>query len=318
MRRFLIFMILTYQFVLGQSKIQHEPERLFNGIDLGITLSDFVQKYDIHKIEFLRDTVLSSSRSFDKKGNNIEHIGFENSSVYRTTNTFNKENQLIEIKHYYPDESFNYGYYYKHEEGLRSTYIIEDSLLFRKAAHFIPENIRIYSQYRKDGTLQLKNVYVYDDQDRYLLETRFSDKTIEVQYRYEYVNDKKYVTKVDFNSNGEKTREKRHLDEEKVLNGTKINKYRESTETISRVEFLNSENKLVKMELYDNDHSLYRVESREYDSNDLLKKKVKEDLIRKEKIEYTYFYDDQNRIKRIEKTSEGNFENFEYRYITNN
>lgn len=317
MNRLLIFLLFASQIVFGQSKVQHEPERLFNQLDLGMSRSEYVRKNQIKKIKFLRDTTLSSSLEFDKSGNTIIQIGMENDYVRKSVHKFDSQNREIESKHYNPDGSFRYGYYYKFKDGITIMYKLEDSLLFRKSAYFKPENIKIYSEYKEDGTLKLKNFYVFDSQDRYLLETRFSPDEIKVQYRYEYLGDKKYVTKIQYDQNGTKISEKRHLDEKKLPNEQRVNHFREDSETIFRTDLLDKKGNIVKMELFDNDGQLYKVETKEYDNQGRLMKVTKENFKKQEKIEYDYVYNKQSRLKTIIKTTDGNSENFEYNYELN-
>jgi hypothetical protein len=56
MNRILILIIFASQIAFGQSKIQHEPERLFNKLDLGKSTAEFIKEHKIEKIIFLRNT----------------------------------------------------------------------------------------------------------------------------------------------------------------------------------------------------------------------------------------------------------------------
>jgi hypothetical protein len=314
MIRILIFILFSTQFVYGQSPIQHEPERLFNQLYSGMSRIEFVKNHKIKKISFLRDTLFSSSIEFDKNGNDIIHFGMENNSVRKSVYKYDEENRRIETKHYNPDESFRYGYYYKFNDGVKEMYKIEDSLLFRKTAFITPENIRIYSEYNEDGTLKLKNFYVYDNEERYLLETRFKGNVINVQYRFEYFDDKKFITKVQFDKNGTKINEKRHLAE--IRTDNKLEHFTENNEQLFRIDSFDKNDNLIKMELLDNEGNATRVETSEYNLKGQLSKHVKVDLRRDQKTTFSYKYDDLDRIAIVTKEFEGETEVFKYEYET--
>jgi hypothetical protein len=314
MNRILIFILFTTQIVYGQSPIQHEPEKLFNQIYSGASRAEFIKNHSIKKIKYLRDTVLSSSVEFDINGNFIIHIGMENDFVRKTVLNYDDENRQVETKYFNPDKSFRYGYYYKYNDGVREMYKIEDSLLFRKTAYITPENIRIYSEYNEDGTLKLKNFYVYDNEERYLLETRFQDNVINVQYRFEYFDDKKYVTKVQFDKNGTKINEQRHLAEIRINN--KLKHFTENGERPFRIDSFDKNDKLIKMEFQDKEGSATRVETSEYNLKGQLTKQVKVDLRREQKTTFSYKYDNLDRIALVTKESNGETEVYKYEYET--
>lgn len=316
MNRILIFILFASQIAFGQSKIQHEPERLFNKLDLGKSTSDYIKEHKIEKITFLRDTALSSSIEFDRNGNPIVEIGMENDHIRKSMRKYDDENREIEVQYFNPEGSFDYGYYYKYTNGFQIMYKLKDSLLFRKSGIIKPENIRIYSEYDEDGNLLLKNIYTHDDDMKYLLETRFQNNRLYVQYRYEYLDNKKYVTKIQYDDNGTKVSEKRHLDEEEIVSENKLYHYRDEDESIFRIDSLDKNKNLVKMELFDNDNKLYRLEINSYNSKGLLTKVIEENLKRDIKTEYFYNYDNQNRIERIDKTTNGIKEIFRYEYKT--
>jgi hypothetical protein len=316
MNRILIFILFASQIAFGQSKIQHEPERLFNKLDLGKSTTEFIKEHKIEKITFLRDTILSSSIDFDKNGNSICEVGMENNSVRKSLRKYDEQNREIETKYFNSDDSFRYGYYYKFENGVRLMYKLKDSLLFRKTAFIKPENIRLYSEYDEDGNLILKNIYTHDDDMKYLLETRFQNNRLYVQYRYEYLDNKKYVTKIQYDDNGTKVSEKIHLDEEKLSSKNKLNHYRDEDESIFRIDSFDNNENLVKMELFNNDNKLYRLEINNYNSNGQLIKVIKENFKRDKKTEYIYIYDNQNRIERIDKRTNGIKEMFRYEFTT--
>jgi len=314
MNRILILIIFASQIAFGQSKIQHEPERLFNKLELGKSTAEFIKEHKIEKITFLRDTILSSSIEFDRNGNSVCEIGMENNSVRKSLRKYDKQNREIETKYFNSDGSFRYGYYYIFEDGVGIMYKLKDSLLFRKSGIIKPENIRIYSEYDEDGNLILKNIYTHDDDMKYLLETRFQNNRLYVQYRYEYLDNKKYVTKIQYDDNGTKVSEKRHLDEEEFPSEKKLNHYRDEDESIFRIDSFDNNENLVKMELFDNDNKLYRLEINNYNSKNQLIKVIKENFQRDIKTEYIYNYDNQNRIERIDKITNGIKEIFRYEY----
>ena len=240
----------------------------------------------------------------------------ENNAVRKSLRKYDNQNREIETKYFNSDNSFRYGYYYKFEDGFRVMYKLKDSLLFRKSGIIKPENIRIYSEYDEDGNLILKNIYTHDSEMKYLLETRFQNNRLYVQYRYEYLDNKKYVTKIQYDGNGTKVSEKRHLDEQEYPTENKLNHYRDENESIFRVDSFDKNENLVKMELFDNDNKLYRLEINNYNSKGQLIKVIKENLKRNLKTEYTYFYNKQNQIETIEKETNGNKEIFRYEYNT--
>lgn len=314
MKRILLFIFLASQIINGQSKIQHEPERLFMDLFPGDSVSRFVKKNRIEKITFLRDTILSSSIEFDRNGNSIVEIGMENNYVRTTLRKYDNLNREIETKYFNTDGSFRYGYYYKFIDGSEIMYKLEDSLLYRKSAFIAPENIKLYSEYNKDGNLILKNVNVYDDDMRYLLTNRFQNDRLYVQFRYEYLDNKKYVTKIQFDENGTKVSERRLLDEEKFPDDKKLIYYTEDEQTIFRIDKFDENENLLKMELF-NENQLIRTKTNSYNSKGQITNIVEENFQREEKIEYTFRYNELDQLKSIKKATNGIAEIFYYDYI---
>ena len=314
MNRILIFILFASQIAFGQSKIQHEPERIFNKLELGKSTSDFIKEHKIEKITFLRDTALSSSIEFDRNGNPIVEIGMENDYIRKSMRKYDDANREIEVQYFNPEGTFDYGYYYKYTDGFKIMYKLKDSLLFRKSGIIKPENIRIYSEYDENGNLLLKNIYTHDDDNKYLLETRIQNNRLYVQYRYEYLDNKKYVTKIQYDDNGTKISEKRHLDKEEFPDEKKLNHFRDEDESIFRIDTFDKNKNIIKMEIFDNDNQLYRFEINTYNSKGQLIKVVEENLKRDSKIEYIYNYDNQNRIETIDKSTDGIKEIFRYDY----
>lgn len=314
MNRLLIISFFISQITFGQGRIQHEPERIFNKLIVGQATTEFAKEKKLKKIIFYRDTVLSSSVEFDKNGNYITTIGLENNAVRKSTYKWDEQNRMVENKNYSLDGSFRYGYYYRYENGAQLMYKIEDSLLFRKEIFLKGENISSYSEYDSTGKIILKNVYVKDKDMNWLLETRFQDDRISVQYRYEYLGNKKYVTKVQFDKNGTKISEKRHLDEIKTDN--KLEHYTEDDERLFRIDIFDKNDNLINMELLDNDGNTTRTETSEYNSNEQLIKLINVDLRRDQKTTYTYKYDKLDRIELVKKEFNGETEIFRYEYET--
>jgi len=252
--------------------------------------------------------------SIDTNGNFITTIGMENSAVRKSTYNWDDQNRMVDKKHYSTDGTFRYGYYYKYKDGAQLMYKIEDSLLFRKRTSIENENISTYSEYDKNGKIILKNVYVKDNDMKWLLETRFQNDKIYVQYHYEYLDDKKYVTKVQFDKNGTKVSEKRYLDEVKIKNG--LEHYTEDDERLFRIDSFDINGNLIEMKLLDEDGNQTRIETYTYNSKGQLTKLVKENLSREQKIVYSYKYDKTDKIELVKKDFNGNSEIFRYEYKT--
>lgn len=314
MNRLLLLVIFIPYYTYGQSKIQHEPERILNGILNEKNLAEFAKENELRKIAFFRDTILSSSIEFDKNGNSIREIGMENDYVRETLRKFDNQDREIETKYFKPKGEYSYGYYYKYENCAQLMYKIEDSLLFRKWTSLKGENISTYSEYDKNGKIILKNVYVKDHNMKWLLETRFQDDKIYVQYRYEYLGNKKYVTKVQFDKNGTKVSEKRHLDEIKTDKG--LEHYNEDDERIFRIDHFDKKGNLIKMKLLDEKGNPTLIEKSNYNSKGQLTELIKEDLSRNQKTVYTYKYDKFERIELVKKEFDGKTEIFRYDYET--
>jgi len=314
MKRILLFIFLVSQIINGQSKIQHEPEKLFVDLFPGESLSKFIKENKIEKIAFLRDTVLSSSIEFDSNGNRIVETGMENNIIRKTLRKYDTLNREIETKHHSTDGSFNYGYYYKFRDGSKITYKLKDSLLFRKSAFIEPENIKLFSEFNEDGDLRKKNIYTFDNDMNYLLESRFQNDRLYVQYRYEYIDHKKYITKIQYDQNGTKMTEKRHLDEENFPGEDKLVYYTEDEETIFRIDKFDEKDNLIKMEIFTDNH-LTRTKTNSYSHQGRLEKIVEENFQREEKIEYIFLYNELDQLKAVTKTTNGIAEIFHYNYI---
>ena len=309
--QFLLIFFIT-NFVTSQSTIQHGPERLFNQI-IGMPTTEYAKKNNLKKIIFLRDTTLSSSIEFDESGNFIETVGMENNYVRRSTYKWDDQNRMIETKKFNPDNSFRYGYYYKYKDGAQLMFKLEDSLLFRKEIFLKKENIRVYSEYNPDGSIRVKNVYVKDDDNNYLLESRFQRNRLYVQYRYEYIDNKKYVTKIQYDDNGTKTSEKRHLDEIEMED--KIEHYTDD-ERIFRIDNFDKNGNLLTMKLVDENMKPTRVETSIYDDEGKIVSKEEKYYLKNNTRKYIFKYDDLGRPDYILKSTNGSDEIFRYKYYS--
>jgi len=298
-------------FTFGQRQIQHEPERIFNSLNKGIATTEYAKEKKLQKIAFYRDTILSSSIEFDENGNFVRTVGMENNSVRHSTYRWDEQNRMIEKKHFSPDGTFRYSYYYRYENGSKLMFKLKDSLLFEKNTFLKGENISIYSRYDSIGKVITKSVSVKDDNMKWLMETRFQDNQIYVQYRYEYIDNKKYVTKTQFDDNGTKLSENRHLDEVKLKG--KLEHYTDDG-WLFRVDSFDENDNLIKMQLFEEDGKMTREECSKYDSNGKLIKQTKESFNRDYKVVYTYIYDEMNRIKKVIKKHDGNKEIFRFSY----
>ena len=298
-------------FTFGQRQIQHEPERIFNSLNKGIATTEYAKEKKLQKITFYRDTILSSSIEFDENGNFVRTVGMENNSVRHSIYRWDEQNRMIEKKHFSPDGTFRYGYYYRYENGSKLMFKLKDSLLFEKDTFLKGENISINSRYDSIGKVITKSVSVKDDDMKWLMETRFQDNQIYVQYRYEYIDNKKYVTKIQFDNNGVKHSENRHLDEVK-LEG-KLEHYTDDG-WLFRVDSFDENDNLIKMELFEEDGKMTRKECSKYDSSGKLIKQTKNFFNRDYKVVYTYKYDEMNRIKKVIKKLDGNKEIFRFSY----
>ncbi|WP_421808768.1 hypothetical protein [Flagellimonas sp.] len=306
-----IISLFSMQFTFGQSQIQHEPERIFNSLKKGIATTEYAKEKKLKKITFYRDTTLSSLMEFDENGNFIRTVEMENNYVRHSTYKWDEQNRMIEKKHFSPDGTFSYGYYYLYENGANLMFKLKDSVLFEKNTFLKGENISIYSRYDSIGKVTTKSVSVKDDDMKWLMETRFQDNQIYLQYRYEYIDNKKYITKIQFDNNGTKFSENRHLDEVKLKG--KLEHYTDDG-WLFRVDNFDENDNLIKMELFEEDGQMTRKECSKYDSNGKLVKQTKNFLKRDYKIVYTFKYDEMNRIRKVIKKLDGNKEIFRYAY----
>ncbi len=312
MNKILILSLFISQIAFGQRQIQHEPERIFNMLIIGKSTTVYAKEKGLKKVHFYRDSILSSSMEFDKNGNFITTVGMENNVIKKTTYKWDDQDRLIETKYYSRKDTSSYGYYYRYINGAQLMFKIEDSLLFRKETFLKEENIRTYSEYDTTGIVISKSVYVKNKKSQWLLETRFQYDHIYVQYRYEYLDNKKYVTKVQFDKNGTKRSEKRYLDE--IRNGNELEHYTSDEERLFRIDSLDKNDNLLKMVLLDKNGNITNTKILKYDSKGQLTIQTKIDLTRNQKIKYGYQYDKLGRIKLVIKEFNGVPEIFRYSY----
>lgn len=302
-----------------QIERQHEPEKIFKELIGRNNLSKYVKEKKIKKICFYRDTILSSSKEFDKNGNLIIDIGMENSIIRKSIYKWNKENKLIEKKHFSTDGSFNNGYFYKYKDGAQLIYKIKDSLLFRKKLNVKDENISIYSEYNKNGKIIYKDIIVKDKDNNTLLESNFSNNRLSIQYLYQYINNKIYVTKVEFNKIGEKVFEKRKLYKVKTKNELKY--FTADTERLFRIDSFDNKKRLLEMKLLDKENNQNKIsyfEKYYYNKKGQLKKLLKNYLNKNYTIVYFYKYDKFCRLKKVIKKVNNKTKIFKYKYYTFN
>jgi len=296
----------------SQSNIQHEPERIFEKLVEKRTKKEFISNYGIKKVSFYRDTILSSSIEYDREGNLFETIGMENKSVRKTVYKWDDKNRLIEKKHFNSDGSFRYGYYYLYRNGSKFEYEIKDSLLFEKTSFLKEEKVDTYIRFDKDGTVSSKFITIYDNEMRYLMTSRYNKDNIYAQHRYEYLNNKKFITRIKFDSNGTKINEKRYLTEIRTENG--LEHYAGDTEHLFRVDTYNENGDMSEMIILDKLGDTNNIHSYYYDSKGRLSELIKENFMRDTKTVYTYHYDLEGKIELVIKDYNGVIEVFRYRY----
>lgn len=287
------------------------PENIRNS---NSAFTKFALKNNLKQVLCLRNGQISSEINFNKNGNVLTKIENDNKVTNRSELKYDDNNQIIEKKNFRPDGSFSSGYYYRYENGSKLVYGIEDSLLISKHSFIKRENINIYSRYDTIGRIISKHVDIKDADMKWLLETRFQKDRIYVQYLFEYLGDKKYITKVQFDENGTKISEKRHLDE--IKTDSKLEHYTEDDERLFRVDSFDENGNILKMELFDKNDEPTRTETSEYNSIGQLIKLIKEDFQRDQIIIYTFKYDKSDRVELVEKEFNGEKDIFRYEYET--
>jgi hypothetical protein len=236
----------------------------------------------------------------------------ENDYVRETIRKYDNQNREIESKDFTPNGDFSYGQYYLYNNCTKLTYSIEDSLLLSGNTFLESENIYIYTAYEETGEIRYKTVNVKDNQKRWLLEARFNKFSISKEYVYEYVGSKKFVTKIQYDRNGTKVSEERHLDEIKLKN--RLEHYADEDERLFRIDYFNQNGKLKKMKLFNKNGQLSRLETSVYNKHGYLKKKTEEYIEKSITVIYDYKYSEKNWIEEITKDINGKKETFRFEY----
>jgi len=266
------------------------------------------------KVNYFRDTILSSSTTFDKNGNTIETFGNENDFVQRTETKFDSLNRQIETKHYKPDGTLSYGNYYVYFGNTELTFRLNDSLLLSNFTFLKEEKTSIYSSFDTLGNITFKTIVVYDNEMKSKLELIFHKFNLYREIRYEYVENKKFITEIKYNENGEKYFEKRTLKEESFPNKNKINHFTED-EILFRTDKLDSNGNLVEMKLFSENGKLSDLKSYKFENDSILKEIIIQDFERNNETIYKFEYDSNKFLKSIIKTSKDKIETYYYEYI---
>jgi len=310
----IILLVFCFNFSNGQN-IQHEPEKLLRYSLVYENMPSFATENNIMKVICFRDTLISSSITFDRKGNVTETVGNENNSVQKTEIKFDSLNREIETKHYKPDGTFSYGYYYEYFGNTKLSFKLKDSLLLSKSTKLDEEKMSIYSHFDTLGNLTFKTIVVYDNDMKSKLELMFNYFNLDREYRYEYIDNKKFVTKLEYNENGEIINEKRHLDEESFPNINKVNHFTEEDERLFRTDKLDSNGNLIEIKLFSENGELSDKKSYKFDKNSIIKEIKKEDFERNKETLYKFEYGENKLLKRIIKTTNGKTETFGFEYV---
>lgn len=316
--KFLIWASLfAFQYSVSQSQIQNEPEKLFTLPSNVINNREFVVKYSIEKILFLRDTILSASREFDRRGNEISSLMMDNDEARKTISKFDYDNNMVEIRFYKPNDSLSYGYYFTKINDTVSSYDITDSIVKQKIIRSKDGASNTFLQYRNNGDLYIHMTINYDEQERIILESNYDNKNrLDYQYRYERIDGDTYVSKVNYDKLGNEKTVERYLDERMSMDGTQLIRYRKHDQGISEIVLFKDEDVPIKIEKFDNDDKLYYTEILKYDKQNRLLTRIAEDLIVKKQVVYEYIYDKRGFLKSIYITTGNTTEKFIYRYIT--
>ncbi|MDA9312983.1 hypothetical protein N9Q47_05260 [Vicingaceae bacterium] len=290
-RLFFYCFFLTSITLNGQSLIQHEPERIYSS-----TLPEDYSKVDIQKqgikeIIFFRDSTLSSSIEYDQLGNRIKSFGMENNSVRMTLTKYDSLNREIERKHFDTAGLYNHGYYFLYTNGIKGMYKINDSLLLQENSFNEDKTIEIATRYNDNGDISFEHITHYDNKGNFIYESRFNGNRKNVDYKYEWDGNKKFITKIQYDKKGDVSEEYRYLDEEVFPNENKVSHYTTDEQYIFRVDSLDSKERLVKMILMNEESIISRIEENNYNSNGQFINISKRDLIREKQVDYSYEYD---------------------------
>lgn len=313
MNKLLIIFLLFPLASFGQRNIQHEPQRVFHKL-LKINLGEFNKNHDLKKVVFRRDTIFSSSYELDENGNILRSIGSENEFIKEAIYKYDSLNRTIESKHYKPDNTFSYGYYYKYVNGTQLKYKLIDSILLSKSTFLKGENISIYSKYNEKGENTSKNISVYDDNRNILHELRFHGRKLHMEYRYEYLGNEKYVTSIYFDKKGVKVKEERILDKINIPEKNISKHHTKEGDYFFRTDSFDTKGNLIKMVLIDKSGNPYKIESSYYNSAGQLIKDVEKDYEKDRNVIYNYEYDESGKVITVVKESGKIEEIFRYEY----
>lgn len=317
MTKYITLILFYSQLCFGQSFIQYEPEREFystihrSSNSFGTPTTEFAAKHGIKSIAFLRDTVISSVISFDKSGNYLSEIGFENKMVKESVYKWDSKNQITEQRHFKPDGTFYYGYYYSYINGVENKFDIEDSTLVSRNIFLQDENIEIYSTYKETGEIAGKSIVVRDKDLNYLMETRFQNERLYVQYLWDYIEDSVFVSKIQYDQNGSKYYEKKHLDE--INNENTILHYTDEGRLFRKDSLINT-NQILYFEIYRENGELSRKVEYSYNKTGGITSRIETNYENNSIKKYTVEYDELDRPIKIEKDHNGIIEEFNYVY----
>lgn len=315
---YIILLLFCFNYCFGQ-EIQHEPEKLLRYSLVYENMPSFAKENNILKVNCNRGNALSSSITFDRNGNIIETLGNENSSVRKTIVEFDNLNREIERRHYKPDGTFQYGYYYEYFGNTELTYILEDSSLLSRYTSLDIEKTSIYTRLDSLGNISFKTIIVHDNDNQSKLELRFNNYNLNTKYHYEYVENEKFVTKSQYNENGEKYFEKRYLSEKSFPNKNIIKHYTVEDERHFRTDKFDSNNNLIKMELFPIKESFSNIENivKQYKyKNETILTEIKiNDLKRDTDTNYKFVYNEKYLLEKIIIDRNGAIEVFNYEYV---
>lgn len=314
MDKLLVFGFTFLGYATLSAQIQNEPQRVFNVLLGETSLADYAREHNLKKISYYRGDEFSSSNTFDKRGNSILYVTTENKAVKRSESKWDDQNRIVETKIYTPEGTFSSGNYYRYLNGAVLRYGIEDSLLQSKSYDLEPENISVWMSYNKEGKIKSRWITVKDALGNYLIENRFEEDRLRTQFRFEYVDGKKYNTRITYNDNGTKISESRWLRWEKSKDRKVF--FSEKSKNIFRIDSLNKQGKVFRMIVYDNDNKLYKEEFIEYNNNGQKAKVLKNFYLRPKTELYTYIYDEEGKLEVVTKDINGETEVFKYLYET--
>jgi len=284
--------------------IQHEPERIYSvNLPEDYSKAD-IQKLGIKEIHFLRDSMLSSSIEYDNLGNRVKNVGMENNSVRMTLIKYDSLGREAERKHFDTSGLYDHGYYFVYKNEVKKMYKINDSLLLQESSINKDKTIETVTRYNDNGEISFEHITHFDADRDFLYESRFNGSRKYVDYKYERLGNKKFISKIQYDKKGDVSSEYRYLDEESIPSENKVLHYTEDEQYVFRVDSLDSNGKLIKMTLMNEDGIISRIEESQYNSTGRFIRVSKKDLIREIKINYTYQYDSNGRLAQVVKSTE--------------